>query len=60
MHKIEQYRQTAERVADRVLGTASRRLEERDREVKERVGMGGVGVGDVLRSLGGAVGGGVM
>ncbi|OAL46726.1 hypothetical protein IQ07DRAFT_573467 [Pyrenochaeta sp. DS3sAY3a] len=56
VHKIEQYRQTAERVADRVLGTASRRLEERDREVKERAGMEGVGVGDVLRGLGGLLG----
>ncbi|KAH7371257.1 Mis12-Mtw1 protein family-domain-containing protein [Pyrenochaeta sp. MPI-SDFR-AT-0127] len=56
VHKIEQYRQTAERVADRVLGSASRRLEERDREVKERVGAGGIGVGDVLRGLAGVLG----
>lgn len=55
VHKIEQYRNTAERVADRVLGTASKRLEERDREVKERVGAGGIGVGDILRGLAGVM-----
>ncbi|KAE8853386.1 hypothetical protein PTNB73_02290 [Pyrenophora teres f. teres] len=56
LHKIEQYRNTAERVADRVLATAARRLEERDREAKERVGTMGVGVGDVLRGLAGVLG----
>lgn len=56
VHKIEQYRQTAERVADRVLGTASKRLEEREREVKQRVGAEGIGVGDVLRGLAGVLG----
>jgi kinetochore protein Mis13/DSN1 len=56
LHKIEQYRNTAERVADRVLGTASKRLEERDREVKARVGAEGIGVGDVLRGLAGVLG----
>ncbi|KAA8618514.1 Kinetochore protein Mis13 [Pyrenophora tritici-repentis] len=56
LHKIEQYRNTAERVADRVLATAARRLEERDREAKERVGTVGVGVGDVLRGLAGVLG----
>lgn len=55
VHKIEQYRSTAERVADRVLGTASRRLDERDRDVKERVGAEGIGVGDVLRGLAGVL-----
>ncbi|KAF1829695.1 hypothetical protein BDW02DRAFT_535671, partial [Decorospora gaudefroyi] len=58
VHKIEQYRATAERVADRVLGTASKRLEERDKEAKARVGTEGVGVGDVLRGLAGVLGGG--
>lgn len=57
IHKIEQYRQTAERVADRVLGTASRRLEERERTARERVGAQGIGVGDVLRGLAGVLGG---
>ncbi|KAI4665582.1 uncharacterized protein J4E78_003044 [Alternaria triticimaculans] len=56
VHKIEQYRATAERVADRVLGTAAKRLEERDREAKERVGTEGIGVGDILRGLAGVLG----
>jgi kinetochore protein Mis13/DSN1 len=56
VHKIEQYRNTAERVADRILSTASMRLEERDREVKQRVGAEGIGVGDVLRGLAGVLG----
>ena len=56
MHKIVQYRNTAERVADRVLGTAAKRLDEREREAKERVGTVGVGVGDVLRGLAGVLG----
>lgn len=56
VHKIEQYRNTAERVADRILGTAAKRLEERDREVKERAGADGIGVGDVLRGLAGVLG----
>ncbi|KAF1944025.1 hypothetical protein EJ02DRAFT_501795 [Clathrospora elynae] len=56
VHRIEQYRSTAERVADRVLGTASQRLEERERAVKARVGAEGIGVGDVLRGLAGVLG----
>lgn len=56
MHKIVQYRNTAERVADRVLGTAAKRLDEREREAKERVGTVEVGVGDVLRGLAGVLG----
>lgn len=56
VHKIEQYRNTAERVADRILGTAAKRLEDRDREVKERAGADGIGVGDVLRGLAGVLG----
>jgi kinetochore protein Mis13/DSN1 len=56
VHKIEQYRSTAERAANRVLGTASKRLEERDRDVKARVGAEGIGVGDVLRGLAGVLG----
>jgi kinetochore protein Mis13/DSN1 len=55
MHKIEQYRNTAERVADRILGTAAQRLEERDRKKKEEVGTEGIGVGDVLRGLAGVL-----
>ncbi|KAJ8111086.1 hypothetical protein OPT61_g6230 [Boeremia exigua] len=56
IHKIEQYRNTADRVADRILGTAAKRLEERDREVKERAGADGIGVGDILRGLAGVLG----
>ena len=55
VHKIEQYRNTAERVADRVLGTASKRLEERDKKAKEKAGSEGIGVGDVLRGLAGVL-----
>ncbi|KAF1971036.1 hypothetical protein BU23DRAFT_537229 [Bimuria novae-zelandiae CBS 107.79] len=55
VHKIEQYRNTAERVADRVLGTASKRLEERDKKSKEKIGSEGIGVGDVLRGLAGVL-----
>lgn len=55
VHKIEQYRNTAERVADRVLGSASKRLEERDKQSKEKAGSEGIGVGDVLRGLAGVL-----
>jgi kinetochore protein Mis13/DSN1 len=55
VHKIEQYRNTAERVASKILGTAAQRLEQRDREGKAKVGSEGIGVGDVLRSLAGVL-----
>jgi kinetochore protein Mis13/DSN1 len=55
VHKVEQYRNTAERVASKILGTAAQRLEQRDREGKEKVGSEGIGVGDVLRSLAGVL-----
>ena len=55
VHKIEQYRNTAERAADRVLGAAARTLEERDRKIKEKAGSEGIGVGDVLRGLAGVL-----
>lgn len=55
VHKIEQYRSTAERVADRILSTASKRLDERDRDTKTRAGAEGIGVGDVLRGLAGVL-----
>ncbi|KAF2681654.1 hypothetical protein K458DRAFT_343230 [Lentithecium fluviatile CBS 122367] len=55
VHKIEQYHNTAERAADRVLGTAAKRLEERERGGKEKVGSEGIGVGDVLRGLAGVL-----
>jgi len=55
LHKIEQYTNTANRVADRVLGTAAQRLEERERESKRQVQSEGIGVGDVLRGLAGVL-----
>jgi len=55
VHKIEQYRNTAERCANKVLGTASQSLEQRDQAIKEKVGSEGIGVGDVLRSLAGVL-----
>jgi kinetochore protein Mis13/DSN1 len=55
LHKIEQYRNTAERIADRVLGTASKRLEDRERESKEQVGSEGIGARDLLRGLSGVL-----
>jgi kinetochore protein Mis13/DSN1 len=57
VHKIEQYRLAAEHAADRVLGSAAKALEERDREAKRRAGTEGVGVHDVLRELGAVLGG---
>ncbi|KAF2199683.1 hypothetical protein GQ43DRAFT_442279 [Delitschia confertaspora ATCC 74209] len=51
IHKMEQYRNTAERAADRVLSAAARTLEERERAVRESVGSEGIGVRDVLRGL---------
>ena len=56
VHRIEQYRRTADRAADAVLGTASRSLEQRERDVKRRAGAEGIGVGDVLRGLAGVLG----
>ena len=51
-HRMEQYRQTAERVADRIIASAAERLEERDHRAREKSG-GGVGGDpiDTLRSL---------
>ncbi|OJD30606.1 mis12-mtw1 family protein [Diplodia corticola] len=55
LHKVSQYRDTAERVATRVLGSASERLEERDREVKRAAGTENVSTRDVLRALAGTL-----
>jgi kinetochore protein Mis13/DSN1 len=55
LHKIDQYRNTAERVADRILGTAAQRLQERERVGREKAGSEGIGVGDVLRGLAGVL-----
>lgn len=50
MHRIEQYRQGAEQVADRILSSGADRLEERDQERREKTG-GQVDSMDVLRAL---------
>ncbi|KAF2260175.1 kinetochore protein Mis13 [Lojkania enalia] len=55
VHKIQQYRNTAERVADRVLGTAAIRLEERDKRAKVESGSEAIGTGDLLRGLAGVL-----
>lgn len=60
LHRLEQFVETAGRVADRVLEKTAGRLEERDQERKERGERenGGVRVGerDTLRALGRALG----
>jgi len=50
MHRIEQYRQVAERVADKILASGAERLEERDQERTEKTG-GQTDSMDVLRAL---------
>jgi kinetochore protein Mis13/DSN1 len=50
-HKLSQYRSMADRVADRILGTAAERLELRDRASKERSSTKNVSTGDVLGML---------
>lgn len=49
-HRMEQYRQTAERVADRILASGAQQLEDRDQKLRERHG-GSVDAIDTLRSL---------
>ncbi|CAG8980585.1 hypothetical protein HYALB_00002583 [Hymenoscyphus albidus] len=51
VHKLEQYEQTAGRVADKILAISAVRLEERDRREKEEVGTRDVPMQEVLRSL---------
>ncbi|KAF2432479.1 hypothetical protein EJ08DRAFT_609293 [Tothia fuscella] len=55
IHKISQYRQQAERVADKILSSTATRLEKRDREAREASGTTGVGAREVLSALGGAL-----
>lgn len=50
LHRVDQYRQCVEHVADTILATAAQKLEDRDRERKERNG-GAVDSIDVLRGL---------
>ncbi|KAK8170615.1 Mis12-Mtw1 protein family-domain-containing protein [Phyllosticta citribraziliensis] len=58
VHKLAQYRAAADRVADAVLASAAQRLEQRDREARERAGTAAVGGLDVLRGLAGVLSGG--
>lgn len=51
VHKLEQYQETAGRVADKILAISSMRLEERDRKEKEAVGTRDLPMQEVLRSL---------
>jgi kinetochore protein Mis13/DSN1 len=55
VHQLAQYRGVADRVANRILGAAANRLEERDSEAREKAGMANVGVGDVLGALSGVM-----
>ena len=52
VHRLAQYRLTAERVADKVLADGASVLETRDRKVKEASGTAGVSGLDALRALG--------
>lgn len=51
VHKLEQYQETAGRVADRIQAISAVRLEERDKKEKEAVGTRDLPMQEVLRSL---------
>lgn len=51
IHKMEQYQQTAGRLADRILAISAVRLEERDKREKEAIGTRDLPMQEVLRSL---------
>lgn len=51
VHKLEQYQETAGRVADKILALSAVRLEERDRKEKEEIGTRDLPMQEVLRSL---------
>lgn len=51
VHKLEQYQETAGRVADKIEAIGAVRLEERDRREKEAVGTRDLPIQEVLRSL---------
>ncbi|KAL2357236.1 kinetochore protein-like protein Mis13 [Cryomyces antarcticus] len=55
VHKLEQYRQAAERVADRILAVSAEKLEEREKRSLEKNGLGKVDGIEVLRSLSRAI-----
>jgi kinetochore protein Mis13/DSN1 len=51
VHKLEQYQETAGRVADKILALSALRLDERERKAKEEVGTRDLPMQEVLRSL---------
>jgi kinetochore protein Mis13/DSN1 len=55
VHKLEQHRETADRVAGRILQIAATKLEERDREIKRKEGTEKVPMLQVLQGLAGVM-----
>ncbi|KAH8808084.1 Mis12-Mtw1 protein family-domain-containing protein [Xylogone sp. PMI_703] len=51
IHKLEQYQETAGRVADKILALCANRLDEREKREKEVVGTRDIPMQEVLRSL---------
>lgn len=51
VHKLEQYQDTASRVADKILALSAMRLEEREKREKEQIGTRDLPMQEVLRSL---------
>lgn len=51
IHRIGQYRISAERVANRILSSAAQKFERRDQAAKEAAGTAGVGAREVLSAL---------
>ena len=51
VHKLEQYQETAGRVAKKILALSAVRLEERERKEKEEIGTRDLPMQEVLRSL---------
>jgi kinetochore protein Mis13/DSN1 len=51
VHKLEQYQETATRVAEKILAFSAVSLEGRDRKEKEEVGTRDLPIQEVLRSL---------
>jgi kinetochore protein Mis13/DSN1 len=55
IHKISQYKQAAERVAERILAATAAQLDKRDQEAKESSGTAGAGAREILSALSGAL-----
>ena len=51
VHKLENFQETAGRVADKILSMSAVRLEERERKEKEEIGTRDIPMQEVLRSL---------